>query len=988
MAESDNFYLYVESVFSKVVYKLPLTSNMSLSSSGLFGDKLGKNVENLTDSKDRGGLQPTYSSGDQTAVLKNIGAAIILEQAESKDSPEIVAIKRVGYNEDLGSFRNTYEKATSIGIVLDFNTNQVVNTQQAQQRQFYKLLGGTAQSPMLQDFNFQGGMDLQLAIEGDDSKEFHRLFENTLRDGGESSKSDKLQAAAIHCIRQNSLKCLTHIVNKMGQKTRVDKLALAQHAKSLQNAKAFEICARTMTVTEKLKFMNFTPEEFEIAMTLVTQLKDHNGFIEGFVKSASKIKGSSTFCNKIGNRPLALSNITNPYSGPYFPGREGHIAEVGSFVCFPSPITRRFIVYCGRDDSGKTSTVKKITALAGFCRADPGFKGILLVSSSNVSNSNVEEQIQEALGALTGNRDMEQLLNGVWLLTFILKTTGDSLVDAHHSQAVIDYLMKFMKRDKERNLRILVRLPKVDVNGNFMDFMEGNELIHVHKKLPDLTESDYKTAVGHLFETLDDTYNNLVYEVIPRTHYFLTKLKKGVSLDDINNGKGEFVKRINSYKGKKMTPLKRQSSANTPRSYGVPTMERARTGLHQPRQRRNNSSQQARTSPRMPEMSRVRSEGYGYDNYGTHDSFYGSSSSLYGSRDNIFNYEDFCYFLEIIIRIPGLGHNEDIQDKWMQVDVYFCLLVERYFQLNPGDIEFQPWNEKDPTVCRYSVKTTMAKWKEIMTQSLEVMVKKFQKEVELKAKTEGGVYADLKQCMSSMKIEVKDMQKSPRRQQQDYYNPGRTFGPGQFSDYENRGRNDDYYRRGNFMGHGHQYMSTPNMQSNLSSDSQRGKKGKKQNRAHSKNYRQRQDLVQTKRAAVKKILGKRLVDDQSNVYLRGPHVLFIPSKSPNSLNKIAEFVEDIDKDPNVTINKASLPESRKNQFQLKGFLAYLELNSAEEVIYVQKNIYENKYKKFFQKCIPAEFTKQFKSTSDVGAGQGPGDKSGATAPKGKPENAI
>jgi hypothetical protein len=61
-------------------------------------------------------------------------------------------------------------------------------------------------------------MDLQHAIEGDDSKEFHRLFENTLRDGGESSKSDKLQAAAIHCIRQNSLKCLTHIVNKMGQK--------------------------------------------------------------------------------------------------------------------------------------------------------------------------------------------------------------------------------------------------------------------------------------------------------------------------------------------------------------------------------------------------------------------------------------------------------------------------------------------------------------------------------------------------------------------------------------------------------------------------------------------------------------------------------------------------------------------------------------------------------------------------------------------------
>merc|ERR1719326_1312918 len=239
-----------------------------------------------------------------------------------------------------------------------------------------------------------------------------------------------------------------------------------------------------------------------------------------------------------------------------------------------------------------------------------------------------------------------------------------------------------------------------------------------------------------------------------------------------------------------------------------------------------------------------------------------------------------------------------------------------------------------------------------------------------------------------MKIEVKDVQKGRSHRPQEYsYNPGRTFGPGQFNDYENRSRNDDYYRRGGFMQQG-PYMSTPNMAPNLSGDSSRGKKGKKQNRAHSKNYRQRQDLVQTKRAAVKKILGKRLVDDQSNVYLRGPHVLFIPSKSPNSLNKIAEFVADIDKDPKVTIKKASLPESRKNQFQLKGFLAYLELNSAAEVAYVQKNIYEKKYKQFFQKCIPAEFTKQFKSTSDVGASPKPSDGASTPGTPAKVESSI
>jgi hypothetical protein len=237
--------------------------------------------------------------------------------------------------------------------------------------------------------------------------------------------------------------------------------------------------------------------------------------------------------------------------------------------------------------------------------------------------------------------------------------------------------------------------------------------------------------------------------------------------------------------------------------------------------------------------------------------------------------------------------------------------------------------------------------------------------------------------MGNMEIDIKENHnRSSRRSQYDFQS-GRTFGPGQLLDYESR-RYEDYGRRP-FMG---QFMSTPNMGQNLPNESQRGKKGKKQNRAHSKNYRQRQDLVQTKRAAVKKILGNRLVDDESNVYLRGPEVLFIPSKSPNSLNKIAEFVADIDKDPNVTIKRASLPESRKNQFQLKGFLAYLELNSAAEVAYVQKNIYEKKYKNFFQKCIPAEFTKQFKSTSDVGASPKPSDGASTPGTPAKGESSI
>jgi len=77
--------------------------------------------------------------------------------------------------------------------------------------------------------------------------------------------------------------------------------------------------------------------------------------------------------------------------------------------------------------------------------------------------------------------------------------------------------------------------------------------------------------------------------------------------------------------------------------------------------------------------------------------------------------------------------------------------------------------------------------------------------------------------------------------------------------------------------------------------------------------------------------------------------------------KIADFVKDIDEDPNVTIKRAALPLSRKNEFQLKGFLAYLELENEEQVEYVRREIYEKKYKTYFQKCVAAEFKKSFKT---------------------------
>jgi len=144
---------------------------------------------------------------------------------------------------------------------------------------------------------------------------------------------------------------------------------------------------------------------------------------------------------------------------------------------------------------------------------------------------------------------------------------------------------------------------------------------------------------------------------------------------------------------------------------------------------------------------------------------------------------------------------------------------------------------------------------------------------------------------------------------------------------------------------------------------------KTQTRMHSSNYRARQDLVQRTRAEVKELLGNRLIDDDSNTYLRGPSVLFIPSKSPGSLEHIAEFVKKIDEDPRCTIKKAALPLSRKNEFQLKGFLAYLQMGSEQEVEYVKKNIYEQDYKEHFQKCVAAQFKKSFREKGEPSQGK-------------------
>eukprot|EP00494_Astrolonche_serrata_P024037 UN24295 len=87
--------------------------------------------------------------------------------------------------------------------------------------------------------------------------------------------------------------------------------------------------------------------------------------------------------------------------------------------------------------------------------------------------------------------------------------------------------------------------------------------------------------------------------------------------------------------------------------------------------------------------------------------------------------------------------------------------------------------------------------------------------------------------------------------------------------------------------------------------------------------------------------------------LRGERVLFIPCKSPKSLNHVKTLVTELLEDKRLKLTKASLPFSRKNQKQFKGFLLYLEFATMEQVNLVKDDIFPSKFGKIFQKCVIA-----------------------------------
>jgi len=805
------------------------------------------------------------------------------------------------------------------------------------------------------------------AIQSNDPRELNTLLAN-----GDGPSMEMLHKLADQCIDHGANKCLKVLLSNAKV---FDSMDLALKAKKKNDPEAFATVTSNLSVSNMLGLMNFAPQQYEIAIQLAEKLSKHYRFVQSFKEALNTVCKGSDLARNISNAPVTLNtNIVNPYEGEYFPGRENIIEDVCGKVCFPGGLQRNIICFCGKDHFGKTALVKKITTLSSYC--NQRFDGIVVVEANNNHYSNVEEPIKKALGKLTGNSSLEQLVNGNWLLSYILESTGEKVNDAKQSQLVVQCLEALVEKSGNK-LRVILRLPHV----SDIEFLKKGEKIDLVETIPELSSEDFYSAVDRIFglsRSRDENLESVLHRQFPRTHYFLYELKKRgkTGVQQILRSKGEFVEEIGLWRGAIQTfqpqVLSRMGTADFSDYAESPMPSTVTSSTPQPKRSNFHSKPGGASSP-------TSGAPYSYGRSATMPnlgSFNDPRDNSYNERAGAFSpnspylgynggYDD--YTLRLVVTLPELSRSPHYDENFHKsVDVTFVLLIEQYFKLlNEQQVQFL--NSNDVNVFRYEISTSYGKAMEMLKIDPRSIRSALISEIRNRAQTQ-QLYAKLEKCLGNFSIELHELsaashRSSSYRSAQDFYYNDRTpaLSPHARSEYHGYDYNEAYYSPGPAISPALSDASIMNAR----------KKKKTQNRSNSKNYRARQDLVQTKRAAVQALLGDRLIPDEKMIYLRGPKVLFIPSKSPNSLTKIADFVKEIDEDPKVTIKRAALPLSRKNEFQLKGFLAYLEMENEEQVNYVRTEIYEKKYKTYFQKCVAAEFKKSFKNEKSGGFSMDP-----------------
>lgn len=113
-------------------------------------------------------------------------------------------------------------------------------------------------------------------------------------------------------------------------------------------------------------------------------------------------------------------------------------------------------------------------------------------------------------------------------------------------------------------------------------------------------------------------------------------------------------------------------------------------------------------------------------------------------------------------------------------------------------------------------------------------------------------------------------------------------------------------------------------------------------------HRSKQERIEQVHASLKELYTLQGLYARDDEVLRGADVVRVHVKTFQGLNKIQNALDEVQKDPNVCVEKIATPFSMKNKYQKKGFIVYLKLSHAQQVPFV-KRVFE-RYPEHFKKC--------------------------------------
>lgn len=666
--------------------------------------------------------------------------------------------------------------------------------------------------------------------------------------------------------------------------------------------------------------------------------------LDQYIKTQYRTGADISVADDFDSQMLERTNFpSSPFdSDIYYTGHEDNIYDVVVDVCVPRKRNvKKIYCFSGPNQSAKTSTLKKIVYLATrFISSGNKHKFDGVIWAEIIEIDQMWKTIYDAVAEVSDkpcedeNSLTEIFSKGCWLLALNFRGSG-----VHHDNyAIITKLSEIQRKSKKQNngVSIVMRLPhQYDHNIDIDTYVS---------KLS--KEISYSSMIQNI-ASIGSWVSGDQIDRIPKYLYFIQQLQEHKNSDEFwdevhkfqqsrrTSAGGEHYEINSSY------PNPRKSYHNGGGSYGDPA--------------KNSYMPTYNSYPTSPNSS-----------VPSNNLYYGSNRS----RDLIPQYPLKPPFMpetpfETVMATVYFNDNYDLYTLR-----YIDEIILRYFRVRQTNVQRIPQNSDYGQNRTYRYETNQEVQYSFTVDSIRVNSEPFTFD-------EADITSDLRNLLNEERNSDKNLKfKWTSRKSNNTSRPSMhrsSSGHAMDNDFNHFCEDPNFLshypvpipqgnmhrggrmggRNGSVPSHlgGHSNGMPRNWNKNNRKNS--GSTNKK-GRPITKTFRSRQEAVQKRRAEISAILGnKRLV--KSDHYLRGENVLFIPTKSPKALDNIVPFVQEIEKHSIPTVIRGSLPLSRKNEYQLKGFLVYLELEDKKQVDFVIAEIYKKKFASAFQKCTPALF---------------------------------